>query len=727
MIPSVNQNGGTVARPVSPSWIVEGRTATPGASVLAHRRAAIAVFTAVMLVGVIVALIFGHEYVAEATVRVSPVLPTSLDSGNSRFNSNLDYRDFVQEQVFEINSYATVSGALDQLGDKRSLWQLPNESNRRATERLMRRLKVEPVAESYLVRVALSGSKPDGLADVVNAVVKSYLSRTAKRELEGTDIGFQMLERRQTELEQNIQHDQEQLAGLSQELGVSSVAVGLINPYDKELADSNAALARARRNVLSAQARLDAVKAHRNRIKHADVEAKAEQLAASGTDTTIAKQQLIQKREEALVELSGLGPNHPGRKALESEIDTVNKELSSLDKASLDRARSMLTDSEQATSDVDISEAEANLEQAQDAEKGIEKELDGVKITAATFGGKYNQAVTIHEKLQREQKSLQDTQERMSLLRLKSQAPGVVALESSAMVPDMPEKSTRRIILVLFLFTALALGVGVPTTIDLTDQKVKTPDEYEAILGFPPLGVASSSNGTTSQEKLRRIALGIVREWRTSGIRSFIFTSVREGSNLSLSLALADELNELGVRALAIEASLARSTPRSLNPPGFGSASGRSTKRLAPKVPKTTALENRGKLASQANGDSELQRMQNGIPVTFGYVREIVDRSLGNHDIVLLAGPPLLASADAIAMIQMPAGAILVARAGHDEISDIAAAVRELERCVPPVVGAIICGDAHHNGNEDGRFETAFGSPNSSERGYHYRWIGKRI
>ena len=92
--------------------------------------------------------------------------------------------------------------------------------------------------------------------------------------------------------------------------------------------------------MLQAQAHLDAVKSHRERIKDADVEAKAEAAAATGTDTTTARQQLIEQREEASVQLSGLGPNHPGRKALEAEIATTNKNWrTSISLRSIARAR----------------------------------------------------------------------------------------------------------------------------------------------------------------------------------------------------------------------------------------------------------------------------------------------------------------------------------------------------------------------------------------------------
>jgi uncharacterized protein involved in exopolysaccharide biosynthesis len=688
------------------------------------------VMVVVTLIGFTAAMLFGRQYVAEATIRVSPVVPASVDGGESRFSSNLEYRDFVQEQVFEINNYATVSAALDSLGTNRWLWQEKGESDRHATERLMWNLKVDPIGDSYLVKIGLGGAKPDGLADIVNAVAKAYLSRTAKRELDGADVGFQLLTSRQSELEQNIAKDQEQLAGLTQELGVSSVE-GLVNPYDKELADSNAALARARRNVLMAQAHVDAVKSHRERIKDADVEAKAEQMAAGGSETNAAKQQLIQQREQALVELSGLGPNHPGRRALEAQIETANKELANLDKASLDRARSMLSDSEEATTSVDISDAQSDLEQMVLAEKGIEKELETVKATASVFGSKYSQAVSVHETLQRERKDLQDLQERMSLLRLKTQAPGAVTLESAAMVPDVPQKSTRRMIFAVFALGALMLGVAVPTGLDLTDQKVKTVEEFEAILGFPPLGVALGSNGSNGQEALRRTALGIMREWRTSGIRSFILTSVREGGNAPLALALADELADLGVRTIAIEASLTRSNARDIKTgQGLVTAPTHDTKLLGPRVAKTGTLDIRGQLAPQTIGETNLQRAQSrAVARPLSFVRETVDRALNNHDIVLIAAPPLLSSADTIAMIQMPAGAILVARAARDEVSEIAAAVRELERCNPPVVGAIICANGHRNGNGNGDHQSDLNNDieDPSQTAFHYSWIGKRL
>jgi Mrp family chromosome partitioning ATPase len=205
-----------------------------------------------------------------------------------------------------------------------------------------------------------------------------------------------------------------------------------------------------------------------------------------------------------------------------------------------------------------------------------------------------------------------------------------------------------------------------------------------------------------------------MREWRTSGIRSYVLTSVRQGGNGYLALALADELGDLGVRALAIEASL--TGPNGDRPKAVSSAAeavargaGRETKRLASRGASTVALDGKAQSVPQTIAGKSLQRARNGnLPRPFGFIRESVDRALGNHDIVLLAAPPLLSSADTAAIIQIPAGAILVARAGRDEVSEVAAAVRELERYAPPVVGAVFCESSWAKPDSDFEIDSEF-------------------
>jgi Mrp family chromosome partitioning ATPase len=96
-------------------------------------------------------------------------------------------------------------------------------------------------------------------------------------------------------------------------------------------------------------------------------------------------------------------------------------------------------------------------------------------------------------------------------------------------------------------------------------------------------------------------------------------------------------------------------------------------------------------------------------------LRCFLDNKGSAYDIVLFSTPPMLTSADAEMLMQMPTGAILVVRSGHDVARDVVKAVRRLERLAPPVVGTVITYDP-----------VAEGEKNYSPQAIVQRWIAAR-
>jgi uncharacterized protein involved in exopolysaccharide biosynthesis len=696
--------GVVTARPAASSWAVPNRAPTVLHSLRSHRWLAACIATLVGLIGLIAAFRYGHAtYEAEAIIRVSPSSGTPLGGADYRYNSEQGYRDFAQQQVFEIGSYSTAMDSLNRLGPMRAIWQVPGESDRHAAERLMSQLKIEPLPDSYFITTSLTGESPKGLAELVNAVVNTYLARETAQELNGADAGVQMLNSRKGELEQQVASDSEQLNQLAQSLQIATFAGDLANPYDKLLGDENAALARAHRAELAAEARVLVLKASQAHIKDLEVDSKAQDMLTHDTVTTTAKQQLLQEREAASVELHGLGPSHPARPALEQKVADINHELDRLDQSSLDKFRASLNTSEGDKSGVTLAQAEANLDQAHRTEDGMQKDLDALRANAATFGAKYGQAVALHDKLERERKGLQDVADQASLLRIQSRAPGFVSLEAAAMTPDIPMKGRRRIIFSVFIFVGLILAVGVPTGLDLIDPRIRAAAELEGILGFPPLGAVVLGGDRKGREGLRRIALGILRERRTSGVRTYVLTPVREGAGTTtLALALAQELSGLGVPSATIE-----TTPAPAAPDGEGPRRGRRGSRngaesrivrrtgdLTQHIAATGALDGGSHALitakDQLPGRFTICQHNGSAGLALDCVKESVEHALQTHEIVLLDAPPLLTSADAVLLMQMPVGAILVVRGGRDQVREITSAMREIERLAPPVVGTVL-------------------------------------
>ncbi len=144
-----------------------GRGIKPLASLLAHPLLALTAAVLVIAVGVPMAWKKGEpRYQTEATLQVSPRYMRNLrEDQELDFQSNTQYRQFVEHQRRSVDRYDVLRDALASLGEQRTLWQRPDESERRAVERLRERLTVASVPDTYLVRIALEGDQPKGLAE----------------------------------------------------------------------------------------------------------------------------------------------------------------------------------------------------------------------------------------------------------------------------------------------------------------------------------------------------------------------------------------------------------------------------------------------------------------------------------------------------------------------------------------------------------------------------------
>jgi succinoglycan biosynthesis transport protein ExoP len=741
---------------------VPGRRPDPFASVRLHPWLASLTGSLLLIVGVAVALTFGqHEYQSEAQLEVSPTFPSVGQSNVLPFNSDQQYHEFVDQQVAEIDSYATTTAALNLLGRERQLWQEPSESDGRAAQRLVRSLQVDPISDTYLISVSLTGNEPESVAKIVNAVVTAYLQREQRREAGESDQRVEMMVEHRAAVAKDIERLRSRESDLAQALGVSSFSSVSGSPYDKVLADANAALDVAHRATIEAQAHLDALKAEEQRANSLEVDSTAEQMVASDPVVSNTREELSKQREAVFLELQQLGPDHPGRSALEQEMQNIDEELARLKRDRVQQVGSMLRRQDQTKVQHDLAAAQARVDQAHFAETGIQQEVAELQTRAASFGAKYSEAMAIDANVVRDSAEIQQIDEQIDELRIQTQSAGFVSLESSALAPDMPLKGKRRKIFTIFLAGALILAVGLPCGLDLIDPLIRTSDELEAIVGFPPFGAVLGSDEPVAREALRRIALGIIRECRASETRNFVLTAVSEGTvSRTLAHALAHELNALGIRAAAVESNdyrqqlmygdsasngendhsvefstvgltrgpyLASSGDHSelissKNRPRLASSGGPTnfaeresddkqrerTGKLAsngykvagkPRPSKngyeTTAVDalsptSLGTQARPASPAALRERDRQDSTLTPQPVRSLLDRVRNRYEVLLFIAPPILTSADAEMLVQMPAGAILVVRAEHDVPRDVARAVRRLERIAPPVVGTVM-------------------------------------
>jgi hypothetical protein len=160
-----------------------GRKPDPIGALSRHWKKGLLVFLGVILMGTPVAWRKGKvKYRSEGVLYISPRNWRNLDADQEQDLPNLQFREFVQEQAHTINRFDIVLPIVTGNAPGALYFRAKNESDRRAADRLRAALQIAAVPDTYQMTVALEGDKPDGLAEIINALLDQYV-QVARREM----------------------------------------------------------------------------------------------------------------------------------------------------------------------------------------------------------------------------------------------------------------------------------------------------------------------------------------------------------------------------------------------------------------------------------------------------------------------------------------------------------------------------------------------------------------
>ncbi len=643
-----------------------------------HKLSAALLFLVVALLGTAIAYVKGApKYSTAAVIYVSPRFVANLED-NKEFDlqSNTQYREYVQQNVRSINRFDIMEDALNRMGTLKGVWVEKGETISRAAERLQSALAIEPVPDTYQITVGLQSPKREGLADIVNAVVTTYISKIKSEEFYGSEERVRNLKTERDHLVSAIAAAQKERSSLAEKLGVSTFSDAFANPYDQLLVDSKTALAEARRQKIQAAAQVDALNSTPAGETASSLRAYALEMTNKDPGLTTLDANLNERRSALLSTLSGLSPEHPGRRAAEKELKSLQEERDAMFHQLLDSYSGMI-----------LEQKEGDLAKAQKTENGLQAEVDTQTTKASSFSQGYQHAIALGLQVDRQRKRLDSIEDRISYLSLESKAPGFVRLFSAARAPDMPVKGGRKKIAMIGLLVACVLAAALPVAIDYLDPRVHWPGDLERALGIPVLGwlpEKKQAKPEFDREQMLRLANRINRDFEMNRSRVFVFTGVASGSGTTKVVQRAAlALTRLGKPALAVEANAYRADPSYRHPNSRGL---------------TVLLRGQSNLASEIVSGDELS--PDSLPVgdihafenlpDLHNLLEILREAAKVYSLVLVDVPPLLLSADAELIVGLADVAVLVVEAGSATKQEVRRAARLLERGRPPAVGTIL-------------------------------------
>lgn len=617
------------------------------------------------------------KYATTAVIFVSPHFVANLQDGKEiESKSDSQYHAYIQQNAKTVNRFDIVEDALRKLGPRIAGWAKPDETLQHAAERLQQALDIQPVSDTYQIAVTLEGAKPQALADIVNAVVDTYIAKAKSEEFYASDERLKNLEADRLRMEQGLRDKQARRLVVAQEIGVSSFTDNFVNPYDRLLVEAKEAIAVARRQNIDADAQLAALDEKRRKGGDGALQAMAEAEANKDSALTSLEANQNVRRTQLLSAISGLSPEHPGRRAAKRELAEMdNERLAVHDRL----VKSWLT------SMLDQRGAEAY--KAGRVERQLNAEMARQTAQATWFTKNYQEGMQLGIEIAQARKRIDSIQQRMDFLALEKNAPGFIRVFSPARNPDRPATGGRRKLFALALAAALVMGLLVPIGVDALDPRIHTPRDVETTLGFAPVAwllERRDAGPEFARERILRLASRIMQDRQTNESRIFAFTSVKaRGGTSSVVVETSGALVRLGVTTLAVEANAYRADPRYRDPNSCGLVFVlRGNREIGSAV-----VPGGGEMPDHVPvGDLSDQK---NLPEIEKLI-EILRASRDCYDIVLIDLPPILVSADAEFIARGADVAVLVIEAEAVTKDELNRAAACLERIGVRAVSAVL-------------------------------------
>jgi capsular exopolysaccharide synthesis family protein len=621
-------------------------------------------------------------YRASATLEMNPPQVEVMDpskGGRAAYGSN--DRDFLATQYGLLASRSLAQRVAQDLNLPSNKEFVSPELDRAtrlkvATGIVAGNFDVAPVEGSRLVRITYTSTSPTLAAQITNSYADNFINSNLERRYEASAYARQFLERQIAKMKGELEKSERALVAYAQQQQIIRTSGGdeaqgsdAASLQGQSLVAINTALAQAQSR------RIDAEQKYRNeaRVTTSDVT----------NSTATLRNQLAQLQSEYQEKLTTFRPEYPDMIRLKNRITATEQEIR--------REASTVSGSRAATLLADYRSAAA-------AERALQSRVGQLKSAVLTQRGQSIQ----YNILQREadtNRSLYDA----LLQRYKEigVAGGIgtntVSVVDRAEVPGGPFKPNLMLNLLIGLALGLLGGVGAALALEFLNDTIKTPDDVRDKLNLPSLGVIPKKKGNEPlSEELKdqsspiseayfslRTSLQFTTE--TGAPKTLLITSTRaaEGKS-STTLALAQNFARLGNSVLLIDGDLRKPAFVTGLEPDEGLSKLLTNSEGIGKHILKTQFENLSLLPCGPLPPNPAELLAST------RLKAILNEAMGQFDMVIVDGPPVLGLADAPLLAGVCRATLLVVESGKTRTRAATDALGRLKASGGNIVGAVL-------------------------------------
>jgi len=383
-------------------------------------------------------------------------------------------------------------------------------------------LSVSVGKKDEIINVSSDSPEPVEAAQLVNAVVDSYITYNAARKRSTAGEVLKILKREKVERDNELTEKLKAMMDFKKE----NIALAFENR------NSNIILDKLERLSLEmTQAELQTIQAKSiyettNSMVTDPVRLKqfveAERAKGIFISTTNERSRLKMELEQLQFQLVDLGrqvtPDHPSMQALQQKIDQVNNQLTELDRE---------------FADAQLAVTEQQYLAAKEKEKEITTRFEQQRQEAINLNEQLAEYTILRSDWEQTKKLCDILDDRIKEINVTEDVGALnISILEVAHPADKPSRPEKALYMAIALALGLVIGGGLALLRDWMDQRLRSADEISAVLGMPVLGVVPSMSKRQSvAARGQKVHLDsnshVAEAYRT--IRTAVFFSAPKG------------------------------------------------------------------------------------------------------------------------------------------------------------------------------------------------------
>jgi succinoglycan biosynthesis transport protein ExoP len=525
-------------------------------------------------------------YEVHAFLKLDPVIPKLIKTSDESSIVNY-YQDYAKTQAHTIKSFEVLKQTVEQLTPHERGSLFPGLPTDKCAEILDKILNVELSPGTQLLDIMISGSNPDGLAELLNKLMNIYINDDRKRSNNIDTERLKYLYGQRSLITAQMAEYEKNLDSLTKDISTAAYS----ESFNIAAKNSEALLAiydNALFERIKAESHLEKIKKLNQGVMALSLDPMVNELVMNDQSLHFTDSWTYQQLQELRSTTDGLTPVNPDRIYVEQRMDAMKSYQNKLHNEIRNTSSSIIYGKRNLETKKELIQAKTDFDKTSKIEKELKVELDKNLKESKRVSVGIHKGESLSEFLKHKRNMLQMIDTRITEIEIENKAPLRISIESLARRPNAALKSNKNNLLAMLFIGSFGIVGAVFFMYEFFDDTIRRPQDVQQALGYPPTQTIMDVNKHTDIDQhlslapydfkahmIGSLAIKFCREKEKDNSRIILFSGLETGvGSSSIAFSCAKALARIAPKVLVIDGNIEVTPPEtdsdfSLSLPGL--------------------------------------------------------------------------------------------------------------------------------------------------------------